>query len=206
MDAFISGFFFSLSLIFAIGAQNAFVLRQGLQRQHVLAVVLACALSDTILIITGVAGFGFLILQFPRLESLMTLAGGVFLLIYGLKSLWAAFYQNAILNPLHAQAKSLRKTLWITLAFTWLNPHVYLDTVVLLGTISTHYSPHKVIFAAGAIIASFIFFFSLGYGARLLAPFFARPAMWRFLDFLIAIIMGLLAFRLLTPFLFSVLS
>lgn len=188
-QAFISGFLLSLSLIMAIGAQNAFVLRQGLRREHVLAVALTCALSDALLISAGVAGFGVLVTAAPWLAPAMRFGGAAFLVFYGLKSLWAAWHHPGALDPADDQGKSLGRTVMMCLAFTWLNPHVYLDTVVLLGSISTGYGTARFGFGAGAASASLVFFFVLAYGARLLRPLFARPSAWRVLDALIGVTM-----------------
>lgn len=195
--AFSAGFFLGLSLIAAIGAQNAFVLRQGLLRQYVAAVCFACALSDAVLIMAGVAGFGALVIAAPWIAAVMTLAGCAFLAVYGIRSFFAAFrHKRQGLDPARADKASLKRTLLTCLAFTWLNPHVYLDTVVFLGSVSTGYGDRRFVFAAGAMTASFIFFFALGYGARFLAPLFARPVAWRVLDFLIGCIMLVLALKL----------
>jgi len=193
--AFLPGFALGLSLILAIGAQNAFVLRQGLRREHVFAVCLICALSDAVLIATGVAGFGTLVTAAPWLAPLMRFGGAAFLFAYALRSLWSAWHNRGALNPSDDTKKSLAATLMACLAFTWLNPHVYLDTLVLLGSVSTRYAP-RMAFAFGAMTASFLFFFSLGYGARLLRPLFANPKAWRILDALIGVTMILLAAKL----------
>jgi L-lysine exporter family protein LysE/ArgO len=196
MTAFLSGLLLGLSLIVAIGAQNAFVLRQGLRREHVFAVCAVCALSDAILIAAGVAGFGALVKALPWLAPAMRYGGALFLAAYGLRSLIAAWRNHAGLDPAGGQQKSLTATILTCLAFTWLNPHVYLDTVVLLGSISTGYAGHRIAFAAGAITSSISFFFALGYGARLLRPLFANPKAWRVLDAFIGITMLALAMKL----------
>ncbi len=191
------GFLLGLSLIVAIGAQNAFVLRQGLLRQHVLAVCLVCALSDALLIAAGVAGFGALVEDHPALPRLMTWLGAAFLAAYGLGRLRAAARLHA-LHPAERPAASRRAAILACLAFTWLNPHVYLDTVVLLGGIASGLGPGgRLPFALGAMSASFAFFFALGYGARLLAPLFERPAAWRWLDLGVGLTMWTLALWLL---------
>jgi L-lysine exporter family protein LysE/ArgO len=192
-SAFIAGFLLGFSLILAIGAQNAFVLRQGLRREHVFAVALTCALSDAVLIAGGVAGFGVLVTAAPWLAPAMRFGGAAFLLFYGLKSLWAAWRHPGALDPAADQGKSLGRTLAMCLAFTWLNPHVYLDTVVLLGSISAGYGAARIWFGTGAACASLLFFFALAYGARLLRPLFARPSAWRVLDVLIGVTMLALA-------------
>jgi L-lysine exporter family protein LysE/ArgO len=195
MSAAVAGFGLGLSFIVAIGAQNAFVLRQGLLRQHVLAVVLICAVSDAVLISVGVAGFGALATALPWLEPVMRYGGVAFLAVYGFRALRSAWTSSGVLKA-SGEAGSLKSALLTCLAFTWLNPHVYLDTVVLLGSISSQY-PNKLAFALGGITASFVFFFSLGFGARLLAPFFARPLAWRILDALVGALMWAIAVKLL---------
>ena len=191
------GFLLGLSLIVAIGAQNAFVLRQGLLRQHVFVVCLVCALSDAVLIAAGVAGFGVLVERHPALPQWMTWFGAGFLAWYGLGRLRAAARPHA-LHPAERPAGSLRGAVLACLAFTWLNPHVYLDTVVLVGGIAGRFAPDdRVLYALGAMTASFAFFFALGYGARLLAPLFERPAAWRWLDLGVGLTMWLLALWLL---------
>lgn len=194
--AFLPGFALGFSLILAIGAQNAFVLRQGLRRDHVFAVCLACALSDAILIAAGVAGFGALAQALPWLEPMMRYGGAAFLLWYGALNLLSAWRGGETLQAEDGRGRGLWRTLGVVLALTWLNPHVYLDTVVLLGTVSAQYDD-RLWFALGAICASFVFFFTLGYGARLLAPLFARPRAWQVLDLLIALVMWAIAARLL---------
>lgn len=195
--AFAPGFLLGLSLILAIGAQNAFVLRQGLRGEHVLAVCLACALSDAILIALGVAGFGAAAAAAPWLLPAMRYGGAAFLILYGARSLRAALGGGGALSPADAPRAPLGATLATCLALTWLNPHVYLDTVALIGSISTQYPGRAPAFAAGAMTASFAFFFALGYGARLLRPLFARPAAWRALDGCIALVMAALAAKLI---------
>jgi L-lysine exporter family protein LysE/ArgO len=194
--AFIPGFLLGLSLILAIGAQNAFVLRQGLRREHVFAICLVCAGSDAVLIAGGVAGFGALVTAVPWLAPLMRFGGAAFLFFYAIRSLVSAWRHTGALNPADDVRKSLGATLLTCLAFTWLNPHVYLDTVVLLGSVSTRYAGQRVAFALGAMSASFLFFFALGYGARLLRPLFANPRAWQVLDAIIGVTMMALAAKL----------
>lgn len=195
MSTAIAGFALGLSLILAIGAQNAFVLRQGLRQSHVLAVVLICAISDATLIAVGVAGFGRLADAAPWLEPVMRYGGAAFLIGYGARAFRAAWLGGAALQAGEG-TQSLRAALLTCLALTWLNPHVYLDTVVLLGSISAQYDD-KLAFALGAMTASFVFFFSLGFGARLLAPLFARPAAWRVLDAGVGVVMWAIALKLI---------
>lgn len=196
MTAYLPGLLLSFSLIVAIGAQNAFVLRQGLRQEHVFAVCLTCALSDAILISGGVAGFGMVVSALPWIEPAMRWGGAAFLLAYAVRSLASALRAHGTLAPSERQAAGLSATLATCLAFTWLNPHVYLDTFVLLGSISTQYEGHRTAFALGATTASFVFFFALGYGARLLRPLFADPRAWRVLDAIIGLVMGALAVKL----------
>ncbi|MEH6448426.1 MAG: LysE/ArgO family amino acid transporter [Oleispira sp.] len=196
MSTFFAGFSLSLSLILAIGSQNAFVLRQGIKKQHVLLVCTICALSDAILISLGIAGFGIVVNKYPLIEMYARYGGAAFLLLYSVLSFRSAFSQN---HALEAEAKvydSALKVVGISLAFTWLNPHVYLDTVVLLGSISTQYEGRQLEFALGAILASFTFFFSLGYGARLLAPVFQNPNAWKVLEFVVGLTMLTIALTL----------
>lgn len=188
MTALISGFTLSLSLILAIGAQNAFVLKQGLRKHHVFLVCSICAISDAILILAGIAGFGALVKQFPTLQVVASLGGAAFLFAYGTRSFFSAFRNQHGLDPVGDTTQSAWKTALVCLAFTWLNPHVYLDTVVLIGSISTQYDD-LIMFGLGACAASFVFFFSLGYGARLLTPIFHKPISWKVLEFIIGIVM-----------------
>ncbi|MGG7565903.1 LysE/ArgO family amino acid transporter [Rhodovulum sp. DZ06] len=197
VPAALAGFATGFSLILAIGAQNAFVLRQGLARTHVFWVCLTCAVSDAVLVIAGVAGMGALIAGNETLRLVMTWGGAAFLLAYGALRLRAAWRGEAMAMQ-GAAEQSLRAALLATLAFTWLNPHVYLDTLALIGAISTDFPPaDRPAFAAGAVTSSFVFFFGLGYGARLLAPLFALPAAWRVLDVLIAAVMWTIAATLI---------
>ncbi|MCL4131394.1 UNVERIFIED_CONTAM: hypothetical protein GTU68_064641 [Idotea baltica] len=179
INAYLNGFGVAFSLILAIGAQNAFVLKQGLRREHVLPVVLVCALSDAILITVGVFGFAALTDIMPQLAPLMLWLGAAFLIIYGGLSFWRAWQGGAALDPAVGAGLSLRTAVLFCLAITWLNPHVYLDTVVLIGSIASRFAGFEVAFWAGAVTSSFVFFFSLGFGARLLAPITARPSSWR---------------------------
>ena len=196
MQAGLAGFALGFSLILAIGAQNAFVLRQGLRREHVLAVVLVCAISDAVLIAAGVSGFGALSGAVPGLERIMRYGGAGFLLVCGARSFRAAWRGGAALEAGEG-AGSLARAVLTCLALTWLNPHVYLDTVVLLGAVSAQYAD-RLAFGLGATSASFVFFFALGYGARLLAPLFRRPESWRVLDALVGAVMWAIAAGLLT--------
>lgn len=182
MSAAVHGFLIQMGLIVAIGAQNAFILRQGVKGEHVLAICLICTLSDAILIAVGVGGFGALASLAPWFASLMRWGGAAFLAVYGGRSALSAWKGSAGLVEGGAETGSLRGAVAACLAFTWLNPHVYLDTVGLIGAISAHYAGHRAAFGAGAASASAVFFFSLGYGARLLRPVLASPKAWRVLD------------------------
>ena len=195
---FIYGLAIGFSLIVAIGAQNAFVLKQGLCKQNVLIVVLICAVSDSILISLGIFGFSNVVKNQPFLIALTKYLGFAFLMVYGFKSIYYAFNNYHHLKPSTNSNSTLFQTVLICLAFTWLNPHVYLDTVILLGSIATQFKELKLYFALGAMTASCIFFFSLGYGAKLLTPIFAKPIAWRILDFIIGLIMWGLALMLIT--------
>jgi L-lysine exporter family protein LysE/ArgO len=200
LTAFLAGLGTSAALIIAIGAQNAFVLRQGLKRQHVAAVVAFCAVSDALLITAGVAGLGSLISSNPTLLGVARYGGAVFLLWYGLSAARRALSNtHAVLQAAGSGAAgSLKSVLLACAGFTFLNPHVYLDTVVLLGALSSQYeAAPRVWFAAGAVSASLLWFSALGFGARLLTPLFAKPAAWRALDGLIALVMCGLAVSLL---------
>ena len=198
LSAALAGFAAGFSLILAIGAQNAFVLRQGLVRRHVFAVCLTCALSDAILIGAGVVGIGAIAAQSPVLRMAMIWGGAGFLLIYGALKIRAAVRPGAMPAGTDAAHQSLRATILMALAFTWLNPHVYLDTLGLVGAIGAGFAPGlRPAFAGGAILASFVFFFGLGYGARLLTPVFATPGAWRVLDLIIGAVMWALAAMLL---------
>ncbi|ESQ89243.1 hypothetical protein ABAC460_13175 [Asticcacaulis sp. AC460] len=197
-SAYFAGLSLGLSLIVAIGAQNAFVLRQGLRGEHVFAVCLACAVSDAVLIACGVLGFGKLIAIVPWLDPLMRYGGAAFLICYGARSLWSAMRSaNGLTTDPVAQKTGLVKTLLACMAITWLNPHVYLDTVVLLGSVSTQFAAHRTAFAAGAMTGSFLFFFALGFCAGWLRPVFARPSAWRILEAIIGGVMWLIALKLL---------
>jgi L-lysine exporter family protein LysE/ArgO len=199
-SAALAGFFLGASLIVAIGAQNAFILRQGLLRSHVFILCLICALSDALLIAAGVGGLGTLVSQSPLLISVVTIGGAIFLGSYAVMAFRRALHPAAM-QAGTPQPRGLKAAVATCLAFTFLNPHVYLDTVVLLGSLSAAYhGAGRLAYGIGAATASFVWFFSLGYGARLLQPVFARPAAWRVLDVIIGIVMSLLAISLLARF------
>lgn len=198
VSAAVAGFITGAGLIIAIGAQNAFVLRQGLQRSHVGLVVTVCALSDALLILLGVAGIGALIQQWPTLLQILRFGGAIFLAWYGLQAAQRAWQGSSMLVAGQNDTKSRQQVLLTCLAFTWLNPHVYLDTMVLIGSLSTRYpGTAQWIFGLGACVASVVWFSALGFGARLLQPVFNRPRAWQVLDGCIAIIMLLLCILLL---------
>jgi L-lysine exporter family protein LysE/ArgO len=201
MTSFLSpataGFVLGGSLIIAIGAQNAFILRMGLMRQHVFILCLVCALSDAVLIAIGVSGLGAFVDTNPALLKLISIGGGLFLMIYAFLALGRAIRPQTM-KPAANISQSLAKSLGICLAFTFLNPHVYLDTVVLIGALAAVWpSEQRVVFALGAMGASFVWFFGLGYGARLLKPMFEKQIAWRILDVTIAIVMAWLGISLL---------
>jgi L-lysine exporter family protein LysE/ArgO len=183
--AMAAGFGTGLSLIVAIGAQNAFVLRQGIRRHAVLTVVAICAVSDAVLIALGVAGVGSVVRAQPAALTVVGLAGGVFLVGYGILALRRVF-RPAALTATGDAAVSTRGAVLTCLTMTWLNPHVYLDTVLLLGSVAATHGALRWDFGLGAVIASICWFAALGFGARLLRGFFARPGSWRVLDGLVA--------------------
>jgi L-lysine exporter family protein LysE/ArgO len=197
LTALVAGFVLGGSLIIAIGAQNAFILRQGLLKQHVFPLVLFCAVSDAALILAGVAGFGEAIKAVPSLLRLVQWGGGAFLFWYGFAAFRRAFQTNT-LDTGQGSGLTLPSAIGQCAAFTWLNPHVYLDTVVLVGGISTTFGDNRWWYATGAATASFCWFFALGYGARLLTPVFQKPSAWKSLDIGIGCVMWLLAVKILT--------
>lgn len=200
LAAALTGLAFGLSLIVAIGAQNAFVLRTGLRRVHVLPVVAVCALSDALLIAAGVAGLGTLVDQHPAVLTVARLAGTAFLLGYAVVAARRALRPAGALTTEDADAAAPTRVWPVVatcLALTWLNPHVYLDTVVLLGSVAGTHGADRWWFGGGAVLGSLLWFTGLGYGARLLRPLFARPGAWRVLDGVIALVMTAIALSLL---------
>jgi L-lysine exporter family protein LysE/ArgO len=198
--ALLAGLGTGLSLIVAIGAQNAYVLRQGLRREHVVPVVAVCAVSDLLLITLGVAGVGTLIAERPVLLTVVRYAGAAFLVGYAVLALRRAATGGRLDVTPTGPGRGLGPVLATGLALTWLNPHVYLDTVLLLGTLATtHGSPGRWWFATGAGLGSIAWFSALGLGARLLRPLFARPLAWRLLDLAIAATVLAVAASLLLP-------
>lgn len=192
----LSGFGFSLGLIVAIGAQNAFVLRQGLRREHTGVVVAICALSDALLIGLGTAGVGALVAEHDTVLTAITVVGAVVLFGYAFLGLRRAARPQAMIVEGADETRRLLPVALTTLALTWLNPHVYLDTLVLLGSIASTYAAPW-LFAAGAIAGSLLWFTALGFGAAVLRPLFAKPAAWRIFDLAVAAIMTSVAVGLL---------
>lgn len=203
MLALLAGLGFGLSLIVAIGAQNAFVLRQGLRREHVGAVAAICAVSDALLYAAGGAGFGPLVERWPDAVGVLRWLGAAVVLGYGAMSAVRAVRGTTALAAAEDGAlgdrpgRRLRPVVLTTLALTWLNPHVYLDTVVLQGSVAATYGDARWWFTAGAMVSSVAWFAALGYGARLLAPVLRRPGAWRVVDGVIALIMLAVAVSLL---------
>ncbi|MCO5401197.1 LysE/ArgO family amino acid transporter [Ralstonia soli] len=197
-SVFLQGLALSLGLIVAIGAQNAFVLRQGLRREHVGSVVLFCAMADALLISAGVLGMAQALGERPSLARFLALAGAAFLLLYGWQALWRARHSNQLEASAGGNGISRRSALAQAAAFTLLNPHVYLDTVLLVGSIGAQQAAAlRGWFVAGASAASLCWFVALGFGARWLAPWFARPRAWQVLDGLIGVTMLVLSALLL---------
>ncbi len=200
LAAALTGLAFGLSLIVAIGAQNAFVLRVGLRRTHVLPVVAVCAGSDALLIAAGVGGLGTLVDRAPAVLAVARVGGAVFLLGYAAVAAHRAWRPSGALTA-EADGTPVPTRLWpvlaTCLALTWLNPHVYLDTVVLLGSVAGTHGDQRWWFGAGAVLGSLLWFTGLGFGARLLRPLFARPGAWRVLDAVIAVVMATIAVALL---------
>lgn len=198
-----AGLGFGLSLIVAIGAQNAFVLRQGLRREHVAVVAAICAVSDALLYAAGGAGFGPLVERWPDAVEVVRWLGAAVVLGYGAMAAWRAVRGDTRLAAAEDGAlgdspgRRLRPVVLTTLALTWLNPHVYLDTVLLQGSVAATYGDDRWLFTAGAMVSSILWFCGLGYGARLLAPVLKRPGAWRLVDGVIALIMLAVAVSLL---------
>ena len=199
--AFISGFLISISLILALGPQNVFVLRQGLLRSHVFASCLVCSISDALLIAAGVLGVGLFISEIEGLATWMSIGASIFLIFYGLLRVKSALNPKG-LEIDDSESKELWPTILAGLAFTYLNPHVYVDTLLLIGGASSSYAgDDKVMFGIGAATASFVFFFSLGYGAKSLSPILNNPESWKIIDLFIAGVMFTVAAILLLPYL-----
>ncbi|HGO5814367.1 TPA: LysE/ArgO family amino acid transporter [Mannheimia haemolytica] len=198
MDIFIQGFIVCFGLIVSIGAQNAFLLKQGILKQHVFWVALICFLGDVFLMTIGVLGLGSLISQMPVLSLAISLLGALFLFTYGSRSFISIFRSSEYLLAAGENASSLKRALMITFAITFLNPHVYIDTVVIVGSIGGKLDfDGKMLFLAGALLCSFLWFFGVGYGAGLLSPYFAKRRTWQILDAITGLIMYFIAFSLL---------
>ena len=193
---FTTGFLLSATLIIAIGAQNMFVLRQGLRRSHVLSIVLFCGTADAVLIAAGVGGLGAMLALLPELTRGLTVAGALFLAIYGVRALRRMSVPDAVV-PAAEPALSTAQALGTTAAFTFLNPHVYLDTVLLMGAAGSGLAAtDRPVFVLGAASASYLWFALLGFGAQVVAPYFASPRTWRIVDGFVGCTMLVLAFSL----------
>lgn len=195
MLAFLPGFFAGLSLIVAIGAQNAFVIRQGLIKKHVLTVVAICAISDALLIALGVAGLGAAIAGLPWLLEAIRWFGVAYLTWFAIRSIRSAM-KPGVLDSAGSASGTKKKVIATALALTFLNPHVYLDTVILLGSIGNQFAGDRWFFAFGAMTASLVWFTSIGFGAKAASRFMSKPIFWRVLDSLIAVIMITIALYL----------
>lgn len=198
MEHFIQGLIVCFGLIVSIGAQNAFLLKQGILKQHVFAVASICFLGDVFLMTVGVLGLGQLIANLPIVSLCIAILGAIFLFTYGSQSFISIFKHNGALTQGDKMATSFKKTLMIAFAITFLNPHVYIDTVVILGAIGGKLAfIEKLIFLAGALTCSFVWFFGVGYGAGFLAPYFAKRRVWQILDFITGVIMYAIAISLM---------
>ena len=198
LSAFLTGLFLGLSLIVAIGAQNAFVIRSGILRNHIFYIALFCAISDSLLIILGIAGISFFLKDvMNEFSNIIFGFSALWLFSYGLLRIRSALINNYITVDNNSKSSSLLKAISIVAVFTFVNPHVYLDTMILIGSISQQFlDTNRIYFAIGACAASFIWFFSIAYGAKLLTPIMQKPTHWRNLDLLIALIMFVIAFNL----------
>lgn len=197
-SAFTTGFLLGATLIVAIGAQNAFVLRQGIRKEHVLPIVAFCAVADLLLIGAGVAGLAGVLGDSPALVAVLTVAGSGFLVWYGVSALRRSLAPQSLQAAAGTAPLSLGNAMAQAAGFTLLNPHVYLDTVLLMGSIGTRQPPDmRIWFVGGAACASGVWFTTLGFGARLLAPVFARPRAWRVLDTVVGLTMLALAVMLI---------
>ncbi|MEG9884333.1 MAG: LysE/ArgO family amino acid transporter [Hyphomicrobiales bacterium] len=200
LDAYLSGLALGFSLILAIGAQNAFVLRQGIRGEHVGAICTACTVSDAVLIFAGTYSLDLLVRDNAFIREIIAYAGAGFLFLYGAERFYSAFFTNHKLTPSDQNASGLSKNLAVCLALTWLNPHVYLDTFFLIGSAAGRFTRQKYIFAAGAATASFLFFFALGYGAARLRSLFSNMIAWKILDGCVGLTLWFVAVKLLMDF------
>lgn len=196
MEAFIAGFTLLLSLIVAIGSQNAFILRQGILKQHVFIVCAFCALSDAVLIGIGVSGFGVYLSDYPVVINSGLILGICFLSFYGLKSLYSAWNNSHHLIADSLGNSSLKEVILLCIAFTWLNPLVLIDTVIIVGAASTVFIPDLGLFYCGALLGSFLFFFGLGFGAKLFSPFLSKGQSWKIIELLTGGIMLIMATKM----------
>ena len=196
LSIFLTGVLTGLALIVAVGAQNAFVLRQGIRGEHVLPVIAVCMLSDIVAITVGVAGLGVVLERWPAVLPVAQVGGGLYLLAFGVQSALRA-WRPVPLDAAGGSTMSVRRAVLLTLALTWLNPHFYLDAILMLGTVANSFGEQRWWFCAGAVVSSLIWFPTLGFGARALRGVFARPSSWRVLDSGIAVLMGALGVGLL---------
>ena len=196
LNIFLTGLVTGFALIVAVGAQNAFLLRQGIRGEHVLPVILVCLVSDVFAITVGVAGFGVVLERWPAVLPIAQIGGGLYLLAFGAQSAMRA-WRPAALTAEGGASMTTRRAVLLTLALTWLNPHFYLDAILMLGTVANSFGDDRWWFCAGAIVASMAWFPTLGFGARALRGVFARPSAWRVLDSGIAVLMGALGVGLL---------
>ncbi|WP_028049939.1 LysE/ArgO family amino acid transporter [Cellulomonas sp. URHD0024] len=192
LSAALAGFLTMMSLIVAIGAQNAFVLRQGIRREHVLPVVVLCSAADALLIVAGIAGLGAVIANHPAVLTVTKYVGAVFLLVLAFGSFRRAQHPE-VLDPAASGPASLSAVVTTCLALTFLNPNVYLDTVVLIGSLAHQHEPDAWVFGFGAALASIVWFVALGFGAGYLRPLFARPRAWQVLDIVIGLVVTTIA-------------
>ena len=199
MNIFFTGLLLGGSLIIAIGSQNAYVLKQGLLKNHVFLICLICAVSDALLITLGTSGVGAIIKQNPEWLKWISWFGAAYLSLFAIISFRSAFSGETLKTATANTSQNTKTVITTVLALTFLNPHVYLDTVLLIGSIAAPYSADdKILFTFGAVSASFIWFFGLGYGARFLAPLFAKPSAWKTLNLIIGLVMLWIAYGLIT--------
>ncbi len=192
----LTGLLTGLALIIAVGAQNAFLLRQGIRGEQVLPIVLTCLVSDVVAITAGVAGLGVVLERWPAVLPVAQVLGGLYLIAFGLHAAMRAWRPTALATG-EGTALTPGRAVLLTLALTWLNPHFYLDAVLMLGTVANSFGDDRWWFVSGTLVASVLWFFGLGFGARLLRGVFSRPSAWRVLDSGIAVFMGVLGVGLL---------
>ena len=199
--AYWSGLALGFSLIVAIGAQNAFLLRQGIRNEHIFWVCLLCATSDAVLMGVGVLFFDKINAVLPSIENGLRIAGALYLTYYAFGRFRSALAEASALRSMTGLTSPLARTLLNAAMLTWLNPHVYIDTVVLVGSVASSYDDARWLFASGAITSSFVFFFALGYGAKRLSGILSRPMAWRILDSAIGVLLIVIAWQLIQPLL-----